>query len=97
VAPELISTGGGSYLLIEDVYLDQRLAKLEQHYGAAEKDPGWSTASVILSHPDAVDPAPSVSSHGERIAALPGRWRYAVRTEHLDALLEDLFGRFLQI
>jgi aspartate kinase len=96
LVPELLPIGGDSYFIIEDVYLEQRLAKLEQYFGAAKKEPGWCTASVILSHPDAAESAPSVSSHGERIATLPGRWRYAVRAERLDALLEELFERFLQ-
>jgi aspartate kinase len=96
LVPELLPIGGDSYFIIEDVYLEQRLAKLEQYFGAAKKEPGWGTASVILSHPDAAESAPSVSSHGERITTLPGRWRYAVRAERLDALLEELFERFLQ-
>jgi aspartate kinase len=96
LVPELLPIGGDFYLILEDVYLEERLAKLEQAYGAVEKQPGWGTVSVILSHADAEEPAPRVSSQSERIAAAPGRWRYAVRAEHLDALLEEVFERFLR-
>jgi aspartate kinase len=96
LVPELLPIGGDSHLILEDVYLEERLAKLEQAYGALEKAPGWGTVSVILSQPDAEEPAPSISSQGEAIPSAPGRWRYAVRAEQLDALLKELFGRFLQ-
>ncbi|MCP4546901.1 MAG: aspartate kinase [bacterium] len=87
--PELLDIGKGRYLLLDDVYLEERVAVLRERFGDPKPESGWATASLIYSG-DA--PASGeVPQDGELIPAPADRRRYLVRADRLTGLLNTLF------
>ncbi len=91
--PELLEVGRFRFLLLNDVYLAERLAKLRAAFGNYEMEDGWATASVILSRMEAGE-APDLEG-AEKMPPAPGVWSWLVREEHLDSSLSDLFEKHL--
>jgi len=91
--PELLEVGRFRFLLPNDVYLAERLAKLRAAFGNYEMEDGWATASVILSRMEAVE-APELAG-AEKMPPAPGLWSYLLREEALDAALGDLVEKYL--
>ncbi len=87
--PELLEVGRFRFLLLNDVYLAERLAKLRAAFGNYEMEDGWATASIVLSHME-VSEAPDLES-ADKMPATPGVWSWLVREENLGEVLADLF------
>lgn len=91
IVPELLHLGEDRYLLLDDVYLEERLARLSEDCEHMEREDGWATASVILGgrNPGAYA-ATSPGVEAEKLPAPDGILRWLVRQEKLDALLGEL-------
>jgi aspartate kinase len=91
--PELLEVGRFRFLLINDVYLAERLAKLRAAFGNFEMEDGWASASVILNRLQ-VREAPALDG-AEKMPLAPGIWSWLVREEKLDDVLAELFEMHL--
>lgn len=91
IVPELLEVGRFRFLLINDVYLAERLAKLRAAFGNFEMEDGWATASIVLSRME-VREAPDLEE-AETMPPAPGVWSYLLREDHLNSALDVLFQR----
>jgi aspartate kinase len=92
IVPELLHLGEDSYLLQEDVHLEERIARLREEFDVMEPQSGWATASMILggTNPDGFT-APTPKTPAQTLDAPAGVLRWLVRGERLDSLLAELY------
>jgi aspartate kinase len=95
VVPDLLEVGQFRFLLLNDVYLAERLATLRTNFGDYELEDGWATASIILSHME-VSETPELDG-AERMPIATGVWSYLVKEENLSSILDALFKRWLEV
>ena len=89
ILPELISIGGGRFLLLDDVYLGERLKRLQEAIGDFEFGKGWATASLVYSGP--VPDQPECPAKGEALPSGGQVCRWLCRESDLDEVLRDLY------
>jgi len=91
IVPELLHIGKDRYLLLKDIYLEERLTRLAEDCDRLEREDGWATASVILGgeNPQAFT-APALLAEVEPLPVPEGIQRWLVREENLNALLGEL-------
>ncbi len=91
--PELLEVGRFRFLLLNDVYLAERLAKLRAAFGNYEMEDGWATASIVLSRME-ISATPDLQG-AEKLPDSPGLWSWLLREESLDTCLKTLFTEYL--
>ena len=90
--PELLDTGNGQFLLLDDVYADIRLKQLGEKYGDISEERGWGTVSVIFAG-KSEENAPELPD-AEKVRSPSDRWRYLLREEQITPTLNTLFKLF---
>ncbi len=92
LVPELLHLGEDSYLLQDDVYLEERIDRLRKEFDLIEPQTGWATASLILGGENLeAFPPPTPETPAKAFAAPAGVLRWLTRDERLDALLAELY------
>ena len=99
LVPELLDIGGGRFLLLDDVYRAERLARLRDAHEVEEPQRGWATASLILSGAGELTLAdaalPGDAGDAEALPDGVSCRRYLVRESQLDTLLRALYEAHL--
>ncbi len=89
--PELLHLGEDSYLLPDDLYLEERFARLSEEFDVMEPQSGWATASMVLGGDSPEDfPTPTPQTPAKALDAPAGIRRWLTREERIDALLGEL-------
>ncbi len=94
--PELVPAGENRWLLPDDVYAQERLARLGKVDGDLQSDPDWATLSIVFSAPD-----PDAGIGGEipppllQVPGPAGVVRFLAPASDLGASLKLLFDSFI--
>lgn len=92
LVPELVDVGKNRFLLLDDVYSQQRVTRLLEAYQDLKYDYHWGTVSVLFSGETRDDP-PDIS-RAEIIPSPPDRWRYLLRDKDITTTLQLLYKKY---
>ncbi len=92
LVPEMIRVDGNRFLLKNDVYLESRVNKLQNKYGALSKENGWATISVVFdkSVPESITPPET-----EIIPSSKNVICYLLKEDFLTSSLRTLYGHYI--
>jgi len=92
LVPELLNVEKDRFLLLDDVYAQERLSLLKEKFLNVFDKKGWGTVSVILTS-DTEEDAPDIPE-ADRVSSPSDRWRYLVREKQITSTLKNLFRHF---